>query len=66
MQRKYYRQKPMIVIIVVPLNSKLEDQVQCLQGSTSACFLSIDGDKVSAYDINEEIEGCMKKYTNLV
>ena len=52
----------MIVIIVVPLNSKMEDQVQSLQGSTSAYFLSIDGNKVSAYDTNEEIENCIQVF----
>ena len=43
-QRKQFRHGPMIVIVVVPLNSIMEDEVQTVVhgGSIRACFLSYD------------------------
>ena len=52
----------MIVIIVVPLSSKNGGSSSKFAGSASACFLSIDGNKVSVYDINEGIEDCIQVF----
>ncbi|WAR25612.1 RECQ1-like protein [Mya arenaria] len=58
MQEKLQRQEPMIVVIVTPLNSIMEDQVSSLKSKViSACFLSYDGSVVSTFDDGDDEVG---------
>ncbi|WAR08483.1 RECQ1-like protein [Mya arenaria] len=58
MQEKLQRQEPMIVVIVTPLNSIMEDQVSSLKSKViSACFLSYDGCVVSTFDDGDDEVG---------
>ncbi|WAR18289.1 BLM-like protein [Mya arenaria] len=58
MQEKLQRQEPMIVVIVTPLNSIMEDQVSSLKSKViSACFLSYDGRVVSTFDDGDDEVG---------
>ncbi|XP_062593630.1 bifunctional 3'-5' exonuclease/ATP-dependent helicase WRN-like [Saccostrea cucullata] len=49
-QRKFGRRQPMITIIVTPLNSIMQDQVQSLtKRGIPACFLNIEGTGVKTF-----------------
>ena len=50
MQRKFQLDRPMIVIVVAPLNSIMQDQVQGLSArGIPACYIDIAGTRYSTF-----------------